>query len=350
MDSVSQLVLGASLAHVTLGERLGRKALYVGAALGTLPDLDVLVPYADAVESFTYHRGWSHSLIVLSVASLPIAYGLKRLFASYDLSYKHWLFAVWLVLFTHPLLDAFTTYGTQLFWPFSPPPAAWGSVFIIDPLFTVPLIIGLIIAWRNPFARSQRIVSATLALSCTYLAWTLIAQHNVHQKLQDTLAQNGIDATQTLVAPFPLSLVWRTVAVTDEHYYEGFSSLLDSADTIRLSKYDNGKKPCSALLDLWPVERLDWFTRGVFALSVEQGELIASDLRIGIEGSYIFRFAIAQQADNDWQLIESRQLPVSVDGTRMSMLIKRAVDESVELTQLASKRVSCEPVPAKTQT
>ncbi len=56
MDSISQIVLGASIAHITLGERLGKRALVLGAVVGTLPDLDVLVPYADAIDSFTYHR------------------------------------------------------------------------------------------------------------------------------------------------------------------------------------------------------------------------------------------------------------------------------------------------------
>jgi len=335
MDSVSQLVLGASLAHLTLGEKLGKRALFLGAALGTLPDLDVLVPYADAVESFTYHRGWSHSLFVLSLVSLPIALGVQRLFARSQLSYQHCLFAVWLILFTHPLLDAFTTYGTQLLWPLSPPPTAWGSVFIIDPIFTVPLIVALVIAWRKPFAASRRIVSVSLALSCAYLAWTLVAQHKIHDKLERTLAQEGIGYTQTLVAPFPLSLVWRTVVMSDEHYYEGFSSLLDSADTIEMTQYDNGKTSCASWLNTWHVERLDWFTRGLFALSVEDEELVATDLRIGVQGSYIFRFAIAEQTDASWQAIQSRQLPVSVDTERMSLLVDRVADENITFAPLA---------------
>lgn len=334
MDSVSQIVLGASIAHLTLGERLGKRALILGAVLGTLPDLDVLVPYADAVESFTYHRSWSHSIFVLSTISFPIAWLVQRLFKNTTLPFNRYLLGVWLILFTHPLLDSFTTYGTQILWPLMPPPTALGSVFIIDPLYTVPLIIAVVIAWRRSFIRSKRITITALGFSSVYLLWTLIAQHTVYQKLEQTLTQLDIEAQSILVAPFPLSLLWRTVVQSDNHYYEGYSSLLDSKPSIDLSRYDNGKTDCGQWLTHWPVQRLDWFTRGQFALSVEGNDLIASDLRIGVEGSYIFRFAVAGKADDTWQVIQTRQLPVDIDTSRMRLLMKRAVDESIELAPI----------------
>ncbi|MFK7859815.1 MAG: metal-dependent hydrolase [Granulosicoccus sp.] len=343
MDSISQIVLGASIAQLTLGERLGRRALVAGALLGTLPDLDVVVPYADDVSSFTYHRSWSHSLLVLSLVSLPIAWFVQRLFRTTGISWRHCLTGVWLVLITHPLLDSFTTYGTQIFWPLTPAPTALGSVFIIDPLYTVPLIIALIAAWRRPYEKSRTIVSSALALSTAYLAWTLLAQHQVQQKLDNTIAQLGIPARQTMVAPFPLSLLWRTVIETEDHYYEGYSSLLDSASTIELSRYGNGKNLCRQWLDYWPVQRLNWFTQGLFALSIENDQLIASDLRIGVAGSYIFRFAIAEQEDQQWQAIQSRQLPVDVDTQRMGLLLNRATDESVVLLPVTSAGVPSQP-------
>ena len=70
MDSITQSVLGASIAGAVAPAGHRRKALLVGAALGTLPDLDVLIDYGDAVRNFTYHRGFSHSLLVLAPFSL----------------------------------------------------------------------------------------------------------------------------------------------------------------------------------------------------------------------------------------------------------------------------------------
>ena len=126
------------------GER--RKALLLGAALGTLPDLDVLIDYGDAVRNFTYHRGFSHSLFVLAPFSLLLWLVVRRWWAPVRAAPGQWLAAISLALLTHPLLDAHTAYGTQLFWPMTLRPTMWGTIFIIDPLYTLPLLIGVLVA------------------------------------------------------------------------------------------------------------------------------------------------------------------------------------------------------------
>jgi len=88
MDSISRIALGASIGEATLGQRLGRKAMLIGGMLGTLPDLDVLVRYSDAVASYTYHRSWSHSLLLLSLVSPLIAWLLHRWYPSSWLQLK----------------------------------------------------------------------------------------------------------------------------------------------------------------------------------------------------------------------------------------------------------------------
>lgn len=332
LDSVSQIALGASVAYLTLGDRLGKRALLVGGALGTLPDLDVVVPYADAIASFTFHRSWSHSLFVLSAISPLCAWLTSRFFKASAMSFKQCWFGVWLVLVTHPLLDGFTLYGTQIWWPLNLPPTAWGSVFIIDPLYTVPLLIACSIAWRRSYVKARTVMIAALALSTSYLIWTLAAQNTIRERLERTLSNQQIQADSTLIAPFPLSLLWRTVAVTDNHYYEGFSSLLDQQASIHLSRYENGKDACKQWLTHWPVKRLDWFTNGHYSLSVQGDTLVASDLRMGIEDSYVFEFAIAKWQDTDWQIIQTEQMPLSIDGARMRLLFSRMLDESVDLS------------------
>ncbi len=336
MDSISQIVLGASLAHVTLGEKLGRRALLLGAALGTLPDLDVLVPYEDAIESFTYHRSWSHSLLVLSLISVPMAMLCKRLVKRADISLSRWWFSLWLILITHPLLDGFTVYGTQLLWPLPVPPTAWGSVFIIDPVYTLPLIVGVAVAWQRQWLQARPLVLTGLGLSTAYLAWTLVAQQITYRKVVATLELRDIEASHVLVAPFPFSLLWRVVVINGNEYLEGYSSLLDSQSTVPMQTYDNGKAGCADWLDSWPVARMDWFTRGAFALSVREGQLVLSDLRMGIEDEYVFEFALAEWSDDQWQPIIARQLPVDIDPERMTLLLQRVADERIDLTSPGS--------------
>ena len=61
MDSVTQILLASAVGYATLGNKLGRKSLLVGAAFGTLPDLDVLINFGGDVENFVYHRSFSTS-------------------------------------------------------------------------------------------------------------------------------------------------------------------------------------------------------------------------------------------------------------------------------------------------
>src|SRR5690606_6154949 len=114
------------------------------------PDLDVFwfgLAGSDVVTQVTWHRGPSHSLPVLAVAGWLLWLWLKRRSALVGESPRRWLWAIWLALLTHPLLDAFTVYGTQLLWPLQMPPVMWSSIFIIDPAYTLPLLFGVILAW-----------------------------------------------------------------------------------------------------------------------------------------------------------------------------------------------------------
>jgi inner membrane protein len=137
LDSITQAVLGAALQGTVLGRIQGRRSLIYGAALATVPDLDVIIRYADPVSQMTYHRGFSHSLFVLTGLALLLAWLVNWLartrWPDKGYTFSRLFLAFWLVLVTHPILDAFTVYGTQLFWPLAFTPLSWAAVFIIDP-------------------------------------------------------------------------------------------------------------------------------------------------------------------------------------------------------------------------
>ena len=145
MDSVSQFVLGSTVAAVLLGPKLGLRAVALGGVVATLPDLDSFLPFENALDSVTYHRGFSHSLFVQTAVSPFIAAFANFIFKSKQISYSFMLLTVWLCLITHSLLDSLTTYGTQIFWPLDVgSPVAFPSVFIIDPIYTLTLLFGVI--------------------------------------------------------------------------------------------------------------------------------------------------------------------------------------------------------------
>ncbi|PTN42534.1 hydrolase, partial [Achromobacter xylosoxidans] len=146
MDSVTQAVLGAGIQGALLGRVQGRRALIYGAALATVPDLDVLMRYPDPVSLMTYHRGFSHSVFVLTGLAVFLTWLIRKYWPQAPYSGRRLFLTLWLVLVTHPVLDSFTVYGTQLFWPLALIPESWAAVFIIDPVYTVPLLLAVLFA------------------------------------------------------------------------------------------------------------------------------------------------------------------------------------------------------------
>ena len=149
MDSLSQIVLGGALAAAIAPAGHRRAALLAGAALGTLPDLDgipLALLFDDPVLRMTWHRSISHSLFVLPFVAALVWWLYKRRGGRVAASPLRWFFAMQAALITHPVLDAFTVYGTQLWWPLKTPPTMWSSVFIIDPLYTLWLLIACVVA------------------------------------------------------------------------------------------------------------------------------------------------------------------------------------------------------------
>lgn len=230
MDSITQAVLGAALQGTVLGRIQGRRSLLYGAALGTLPDLDVIIRYADPVSQMTYHRGFSHSLFVLTGLALLLAWLVNRRWPGKGYTLPRLFVAFWLVLVTHPVLDAFTVYGTQLFWPLHTTPESWAAVFIIDPVYTVPLLAAVVFTlMKGVTRRATRLLTMALVFSTCYLGFGLAGRMAAEQRFQSALDQQGIVVSEVRAVPMAFnSLVWRVLAkAPDGDYYEGISSVLD---------------------------------------------------------------------------------------------------------------------------
>lgn len=291
MDSLTQITLGAAVSVAVMGRRTAVwKAALWGAVAGTLPDLDVFVDFGDAVLNMVRHRGESHSLFYLTLLSPLLAWLVSRIHGEAAL-FKAWWLALWLVLVTHPLLDTMTVYGTQLLMPFSNHPFGVGSVFIIDPAYTVPLIVGVVAALRLQNVRGLRWNAAALGLSTLYLGWSVLVQQHVQSVARASLQAQGISVQGLLVTPSPFNTVlWRLVATTPERYYEGFYSLLDSQPKVRWTAHPRGAELLTEHASDPSVQRIAAFSKGFFSLGQANGRVVLTDLRMGQEPAYTFRF------------------------------------------------------------
>lgn len=303
MDSVTQIVLGASIQGALLGRWQGRKALLYGGLLATLPDLDVFIDYGDAVADMTYHRGFSHSLMVLSGLALILTFLLRRFAPNPAYTGKRLLLTLWLVLATHPLLDSFTSYGTQLFWPLSPTPTAWSSIFIIDPLYTLPLLAAVVISLITGLRhKPPRACNIALLVSSVYLALTVAGKLQAQQRVESELAGRGIQAEAVFSSPTPFnSLLWRVIVLDGEDYYEALVGVFDHKQPL-LERIPRHTTLAANLQNSPGYARLDWFTNGILRFDQIDDHLIVTDLRLGMTGFHPFRFDFAQLQNGTWQL------------------------------------------------
>ncbi len=325
MDSITQAVLGATIGGAIAPRGARRKAILVGAALGTLPDLDVFIDYGGPVENFTYHRGFSHSLLVLAPFSVLLWLALRRWWAPIREAPWRWLALISLALVTHPLLDAHTAYGTQLFWPLEPHPAAWATLFIIDPLYTLPLLLAVLIAAIRPLTSfSGSSLRAALAISTLYIGWSWVAQSIVHNHVDEALAEMGLDDAPVFLTPTPFNtLLWRAVVLTDEGYLEGFDSLVLHEGTMRFDAYVSDKEALESASNLWAVQRLRWFSRDFMRTTVEDGRLVLADLRMGTEPTYVFTHVVARLENPHWVEEPAELLPVSFSDRALAEVWQR---------------------------
>lgn len=304
MDSVTQIALGAAVAGVVAGRQCTPKVLLAGAALGTLPDLDVLISYGDPVSNMVKHRGFSHSLFVLLPFSWLLATLWQRLRPT-DFTFARLWLLVAASLITHPLLDSFTTYGTQLLWPITTPYAV-SSIFIIDPLYTVPLVVTLLasVLWRD---RMAKLCGIGLTISTLYLGWSWLALNMVENRVDAQLAGTTLADKPRFFAPTPLNTVlWRVVVKDGDQYWEALASLLDKNSEISFIAKDRGERPSQ--LASSHLSDLETFTNGFVKYEQRNDQLVVTDLRLGMVDYLPFQFALANKQAAQWQATDPVQL------------------------------------------
>jgi len=302
MDSVTQFALGASIGEAVLGRKIGNRAPLIGAVVATLPDLDSFIPYEEAVATFTYHRSATHSLFVLAAISPLITWLLLKFQPELHEFRKQLFWLVFLALFTHPLLDAFTVYGTQLFWPLTSYPVSGSTIFIVDPAYTLWLLIGFISAMviSREKVLGHRLNMAGLVISSIYLGWTVVAKIIVDTRATQALATQGIAYDRLMTTPAPFTtLQWRIIGRDDSGYFDAFTPVFGQQDSIQFTYYNSEDYLLENISEHWPVQRLLWFTHGFYRVTLRGTDILITDLRMGLEGNYVFNFKVAENGFNE---------------------------------------------------
>ncbi len=326
MDSLTQVTLGAAVGEAVLGRQLGNRAIVWGAVFGTLPDMDVVLsPFQDSVQFLVHHRGLSHSLLAVAVVS-PLLGWLFTKWYQRAVSYPRWLLFFLLVFLTHILLDCCTTYGTQIFAPFSDVRVAWNNVFIIDPLYTLPFLACVLAClFFERTSRWRRTINAAgLILSTAYLGLTLVHKQAAEANFAAALERQQIPVSRMMTCPTPLnSILWCAVAETEGGFHVGFYSLFDSDDDIEFQFIPRSEELLGDLKDEYAVERLIWFADGYYCVRPHTDGVLLHVMKFGklnfleTEDAYAFAYLVRRE-ENPGIVVERHEREREIEVGEMA--------------------------------
>lgn len=310
MDSLSQISLGAAVGELVAGKRVGNKALLWGAIAGTIPDLDVLMsPFLNDIQRLVYHRGFSHSLVFAALCAPLLGWLIARMHRRSGTDWKLWTRLAFWCIATHPILDCFTTWGTQLFWPFSDLRVAFNSIFVIDPLYTLPLLT-CVIATRflKPGSRRRRITNMFgLGLSTAYLLLGVVNKSVVNRVFEKNLQAQHIAYNDYMTLPTPLNtILWTCIARTEQGFWQGMYSLLDDVETIALTYTPQNAHLLDPYEHDWEISKFKWITRGYYIVGLQDDGLVLNDMRFGRadigllqSDDYVFSYSVVPDANGN---------------------------------------------------
>ena len=275
MDSLTQIVLGAACGEAVLGRKIGNKALLFGAIAGTIPDLDVFVGsllYGNEIDAMLFHRGFMHSIFFAFIAAFALGWIVHRLYNNGrrkgTATQKEWMLLLFWSLFTHPILDCFTPYGTQLFAPISNYRVAFNNIAVADPLYTVPFLICMMVLmfYNRQHDKRRFWLKLGIGVSSTYLLLTVINKLYIDRVFKSSLKAEGFVYTRFSTQPSILNnVLWYGIAETEDDYHVAFYSLLDVSN--QFSEW----KVLPKTRDLDPdsvkdLKRLAWFSNGYYSV------------------------------------------------------------------------------------
>lgn len=308
MDSLTQIVLGAACGELVLGKKIGNKALLFGAIGGTIPDLDVFVGrffYANEIEAMAFHRGFMHSILFAVLGALLFGWVSYKLYNTGKRKnttiQKDWILLFFLSIFTHPILDCFTPYGTQLFAPFSNYRVAFNNISVADPLYTLPFLICMLVLMFFKRTKTKRRwwLKTGLYISSAYMVFTIFNKLYIDSVFEKSFQKANITYQRFSAQPTILNtILWYAVAETETEYHLAFYSLLDKSDIctniISIKKNHD-------LIDMSDknLQTLTWFSNNYYNLSKKEkvGTYTYVDLRYPIlnpnnPDTSIFNFTI----------------------------------------------------------
>lgn len=310
MDSFTQILLGIATVEVIAGRQLKNKTFVYGAILGTLPDLDVVVGlFMDPVSRVAIHRGISHSILLFLLLSPILGWAIAKLERG-KISLQRAIRVAFFGLFTHVLLDAFTSWGTQILWPM-PNRYALKTIFVIDPFYTIPLLISLIYVFRTKVdLLRKKYVYRGLIISSCYLVITCGIKLFALNKFENALQKQHFSYSEIIVKPTAFNtILWNANVKKNDGYLLADYSLLDSKE-ISFTLYKDDKESGKQISNTKEYTQLVAISEGWHIVSRLENRIYFNDLRFGLlndnpdQPQFAFSYEFLPNHDGTFTVIE----------------------------------------------
>ena len=321
MDSLTQIVLGAAVGEAVLGRKVGNKAMLYGAIAGTIPDLDIVANFfTDTVTALRIHRGITHS-IVFSVLFAPLMAWLVTRYEKYK-NGKDWAWLFFWAFFTHPILDAHTTWGTQLFWPLDIR-LAFKTIFVIDPLYTLPFLVFLLLALFQKRTSKKRRFYTNLGsiISSSYLLLTFVFKYISLQEFKRNLQDQKVVYSDIQTRPSPMNtILWSANVNTKDHFLIGNYSFFDSKP-IHFQPYPKNHELLGDLKSNEKIQEMIAISKGWYTITKKEGKLYYNDLRFGLLSmspeaeNFVFQYVI--ETDTNGNVTFTEVPKDAIDGKKL---------------------------------
>ncbi|HLC83230.1 MAG TPA: metal-dependent hydrolase [Bacteroidia bacterium] len=333
MDSLTHIVLGAAIGEAVLGKKIGRKAMLVGALADTIPDFDVFAsPCFTDAQQLLVHRGITHSIFFAVLMAPLLGVLFSKLFRKTEVSWKSWTFLFFLGMFTHILIDSFTSYGTGWFEPFSSYRVSLNTIFVADPFYTIPFLICVLIALiaKNGSPRRIKWNKIGLWISSLYLLFTFINKWHVHDVMKTSFEEKKYNYDDFITTPTPLNnFLWMSYSHDSLGSWIGYYSIFDKSKKIDFKRVDRNDSLLIPLKGDENVKILKQFSKGHYAITKVDSTIYFNDLRFGQVGgwddsdpSFPLAYRLNNNADNSMVLDRGKfKVPIS---EAFKSLVKRA--------------------------
>lgn len=323
MDSLTQIILGGAVGNAILGRKIGNRAVLYGAIAGTIPDLDILSSlFTDPITAVEVHRGFTHSILFALLGGALFGYLIHFIEKNNKVTVEEGFWLCFWGFFTHALLDMFTTWGTRLLWPFDYS-FAFKSIFVIDPLYTVPFAYFLIRSMREKVDMKKRMYFNRMGfyISSMYLFVTLTLKAFAFYSFTDALSKQGVKYTEMSVKPTVMNtILWNAIVETEEAFLIGEYSFFDHSP-IQFQEFPKNRDLIKSLENHPLIIRLIAISEGYYTFSEKKDEIFFNDLRFGLlknEGEEVqFAFSYRFYLDDKGELQVEEVKKDRKDGVKL---------------------------------